>query len=181
MATWGSPSLHHGPQGSMGKAGSLQVPDFVTSPPRFYSFEHFIRTPKPNHYFHLLDRASVWWGLFLSVAFKFSSFLGREGREERGNPSPLSCLPLWCSLTTAGSTHRPSGWWQPCSHTFLKPHVGDHLAFAWLCEPGRTACVRRPRLGRASVGPPEGLLLLPVSGRFFPSRDPGTSVTEEDF
>lgn len=104
MALWGT---YHGPLGSTEEAGILWVPDFVTSSlSRFYSFEHFIKTPKPNHCFHLLGRASVWSGLFLSIAFKLFSFLGWEGREERYFSSGLP-TPLWCSSkATAGSTAR---------------------------------------------------------------------------
>lgn len=140
----GQPSLHHGPQGSVEKAGSLQVPDFLTSPPRFYSFEHFIKTPKPNHYFHLFDCASVWWGLFLSVAFKFSSFLGWEGREERGNhPSPLSCLPLWCSLK--GNS------WEHTQALGMRAAMLTHLPLntCWRSPLIRTAL----RTGKSSVPP----------------------------
>lgn len=34
--------------------------------------------PNPNQFFHLLDRAVFDRSLFLNVAFKSSSFLGRE-------------------------------------------------------------------------------------------------------
>lgn len=93
--------------GNLEQAGGLQVPDVVMSPPTFYSFEHFIKTSKPNHNFHLLDRAGIWLGLFLSVASRFFSFLGWAGREERGKGTSLLLpyLPLWCFYkATAGST-----------------------------------------------------------------------------
>lgn len=86
-------SLHHGPLGSIGEAGGLWVLDFVTSSVRrFYCFEHFTQTPKANHCFYLLGRASVRSALFLSIAFKVFSGLGRK-REERKDTPPLLAQP----------------------------------------------------------------------------------------
>lgn len=105
-ATWGSCHLHTVPWG-LEQAGGLQVPDVVMSPPTFYSFEHFIKTSKPSHNFHLLDRSGIWLGLFLSVASRFFPFLGWAGRERRAKGTSLLSpyLPLWCFYkATAGST-----------------------------------------------------------------------------
>lgn len=152
-------------------------------PPRFYSFEHFLKTPKPNHYFHLLDHARVWWGLFLSVAFKFS-FLGWEGSEESGNHPSLSCLPLWCSFKGSGWEYtqalggEDSHGHTPSSNQVLEITSNSCILAALRTNPGRAACVRRPKLGQAEAGPQEGLLLLLISDLFIPSQDSGTLVIE---
>lgn len=109
----GQPVLHHRPLGSADKEGDLRVRDSVmSSPSRFYPLEHFIKTPKPNHCFHLFGRASVWSGLFLSVAFKFFSFLGWEPGGERSNDLSLPlALPASLVLLKGSSWEHSTGPW----------------------------------------------------------------------
>lgn len=55
-----------------------------------------IKTPKPNHFFHLLDYASVCWGLFLNVAFEPSFLVVGRPDWERANDTSL---PLVLSVS----------------------------------------------------------------------------------
>lgn len=114
-------SLHPGSLGSTEEAGGLWVLDFVTSSvSRFYSFEHFIQTPKPSHCFYLLGRASVRSGLFLSIAFKVFSGLGMKREERKDTPPPLT-LPISLVLLQGNSWAHSTGPQGGGSHTSVTP------------------------------------------------------------
>lgn len=114
MAPLGSRHAITVPPGSAEKTGDPRVPEFITSPPsRFYSVEHFIKTPKPNRCFHLLGLPVVFGRASFSVLLSNTSlFLGWEGRGERERTFSCACPPcLFGALKRQqlGAQHGPRG------------------------------------------------------------------------
>ena len=78
--------------------------------PLYVCIHHNLSTNGHVDCFHLFGRASVWSGLFLSVAFKFFSFLGWEPGGERSNDLSLPlALPASLVLLKGSSWEHSAG------------------------------------------------------------------------
>lgn len=139
MATWGSHSSSQSP-GSVEKAGSLQVPDFVTSLLDFIPLNIFLKHQNPTITFTCLIMPEFGGASFSVLLSNSLSWAGKEARRAETTLLFPACLFGALSKAAAGSTHRPSvgrtatATPLPLAKCWRSPQI---LAFLRLCEPIR--------------------------------------------